>query len=264
MDYKNLIVERDGLVATVTLNRPEKLNVLSVDLMEEIIGMANEFHDDVETRAIVFAGAGKYFSAGMDLTDPKRLEAASGPLLKRQRQFDVGPRMIKALLDIDQITIAAIHGVALGGGACIPSALDFRIGTDDCRVGYPEINLGIPLSWVSLPLCVRLVGPARAKRMVILGQKEDAKTLLDWGFLDEAVPPDKLMDRAMDMAAAYAAKAPIAAQMIKKSVNAIAGTLDHAIMHMDSDQVLLAQLTEDCAEGAKAFFGKREPEFKGK
>lgn len=264
MSYKNIIVDRRVNVALVTLNRPENLNALSVDLMEEIIKVTDEFRDDVETRAVVFTGAGKNFSAGMDLKDPKRADLAKQSLLARQRQFDIGPRMIKSLLDMNQITIAAIHGVALGGAACITTALDFRIGAEDCRMGYPEINLGIPLSWVSLPLCVRLIGPARAKRMVILGRKEEAKTLLDWGYLDEVVPAEKLVDRAIEMANEYAAKAPIAAQMIKKSVNAIMSSFDHAIMHMDTDQVLLAQMTADFMEGVMAFFQKREPEFKGK
>lgn len=172
--------------------------------------------------------------------------------------------MIQKLHEMNQITIAAINGGALGGGACIVSALDFRIGAEDCFVAYPEGALGIPLSWVSLPLCVHLIGPARAKRFVILAQKENATTLLNWGFLDEVVPSDRLMDRAMEMAENYAAMPPVAAQMIKRSVNAITSALDKAIMHMDSDQVLLASLTEDHSEGVKAFFEKRLADFKGR
>jgi enoyl-CoA hydratase/carnithine racemase len=263
MNYENLIVERSGHVATVTLNRPEKLNTLSIDLMAELEKVTEEFQEDLETRVVIFTGAGKHFSAGVDLGDPSRTETMAGPVLQRQRSFHIGPRMTRKLMEINQITIAALHGVALGGGACIASALDFRIGSADCRVGFPEINLGIPLAWISLPLCVRLVGPARAKRMVILGRKEDAGTLLDWGFLDEVVPDDKLMERANELAGEYAAKAPIAAQMIKRSVNAITGSLDQAIMHMDTDQVLLAQTTGDFTEGVNSFFQKRKPEFKG-
>ena len=263
MDYENLTVEKRCRIAVVTLNRPDALNALSADLMKEIEKVCEEFQEDVETRVVIFTGAGKYFSAGVDLKDPKRIVGGQTSGLLRQRHFHIGPRIIKKLLDMNQITIAAINGGALGGAACIVSALDFRIGDEGCFVSYPEINLGIPLSWVGLPLCVHLVGPARAKRFVILGHKEKAQTLLEWGFLDEVVPKDKLIEKAIEMAEEYAAQPPIAAQMIKRSVNAISSALDQAIMHMDTDQVLLAQNTEDFVEGVGAFLGKRKPEFKG-
>lgn len=264
MSYENLIVERRGAIAIVTLNRPDHLNSLSIDLMKDIERVTEEFQDDFETRVVVFTGRGKHFSAGIDLRDPKRAATANASLLARQRQSHLGPRMIQKLYGMNQITIAAINGGALGGGGCMVSALDFRIGAEDCFVSYPESGLGIPLSWVSLPICVHLVGPARAKRFVILAQKENAQTLLDWGFLDEVVPQGELLDRALAMAGKYAAMPPIAAQMIKRSVNAIASALDQAIMHMDSDQVLLASQTEDYREGVTAFFEKREPLFQGK
>lgn len=263
MEYKNLLVERNGHVMTVTLNRPKKRNALSIALMKEIINLADELQEDTETRAVVFTGADKFFSAGMDLVDPTQASKVSASVLIKQRAANVGPRMIRTLTQINQITIAAINRGALGGAACIVSALDFRIGADDCFVSYPEINLGMSLSWLGLPLCVHLVGPARAKRLVILGRKEKAQTLLDWGFLDEVVPSDKVMDRALEMAEEYAAQPPIAAQMIKRSVNAISSALDQAIMHMDSDQLLLAQTTGDFREGIASFFEKRKPDFKG-
>lgn len=264
MSYQFLQIEKEGPIATVTLDRPDKMNALSTDLMEEIEQVADSFRADTETRVVIFTGNGKHFSAGADLTDPKRAAMVGEGLLVRQRQFDLGPRMIDRLFNIPQITIAAINGGALGGGACIVSALDFRIGAEDCFVAYPESNLGMSLSWGGLALCVRLVGPARAKRFVVLGNRENAQTMLDWGFLDEVVPPDQLLSRARKMAAEYAAQPPIAAQMIKKSVNAISSAMDRAIMHIDTDQLLLTALTDDYREGIAAFLQKREPEFKGK
>ena len=264
MDYERLTIERRGHVAIVTLNRPDRFNALSGDLMKEIKRAAEAFHDDLETRVVIFTGAGKHFSAGRDLKDPTTLRASEASLLERQRDYSIGPNMIRALTEIDQITIAAINGAALGGAGCIVSALDFRIGADDCLVGYPEVALGFPLSWTGLPLCVRLVGPARAKRLVILAQKEKAETLLDWGYLDEVVPAGKLIERALKMAEQYAAVPPIAAQMVKRSVSAISSAFDRAIMHMDSDQVLLAHTTKDYVEGVWAFMEKRTPKFEGK
>jgi enoyl-CoA hydratase/carnithine racemase len=119
------------------------------------------------------------------------------------------------------------------------------------------------LNWGALPLCVHLIGPARAKKMVILGQREKANRLLEWGFLDEVVGPERLMDSAMKMARQYAAQPPVAAQMIKRSVNHIVSALDQAVMHMDKDQFILTSKTEDFVEGIRSFFDKRKPDFKG-
>ncbi len=263
MDYKNLLIEKKNHIAIVTLNRPDKGNALSIDLMEEIQTAAEAFKKDVETRVIIFTGKGKYFSTGADLSDPRQFALSNDSILMKQRQYSIGPRMIRSLTEIDQITIAAVNGISLGGATCIASALDFRIGAQSCKMAYPEVNLGIPLSWTSLPLCAHLVGPARAKRFVILGKREHAKTLLEWGFLDEVVPDDKIMERAMEMAQEYARQAPIPAQMIKRSINAISSYMDQAIMHMDSDQIFLARSSKDFEEGIAAVFEKRKPDFKG-
>ena len=263
MNYSCLTLDYHDHIAIVTFNRPEKLNSLSIDAMQEIEGLTEDLKKDTQTRVVIFTGEGKHFCAGVDLSDPQRLAPGERSLLERLRASQIGPRMLKKVLDIDQITIAAINGAAMGGGACIVSALDFRIGAEDCTVGYPECGLGMSLSWVSVPLCVHLVGPARAKRFIILAKRESAKTLLDWGFLDEIAPKNQLMDRAMAMAREYAAMPPIPAQMIKKSINAVSSALDQAVMHMDMDQLALTHSTEDFREGVTAFFEKREGIFKG-
>ena len=263
MDYKYLTLDYHQHVAIVTFNRPDRLNAMSIDFMEEIEQLTENLKKDTKTRVVIFTGSGKHFCAGVDLSDPKRQAPKERPLIEQLRASQIGPRMLKKVLDIDQITIAAINGAAMGGGACIVSALDFRIGAEDCTVGYPECGLGMSLSWVSVPLCVHLVGPARAKRFIILARRESAKTLLEWGFLDEIAPRDRLMDRAMAMAEQYAAMPPIPAQMIKKSVNAISSALDQAVMHMDMDQLALTHSTEDFREGVTAFFEKRHGNYKG-
>ena len=261
MEYQFLTVEREGHTAWLTLNRPQNLNALNDVLLREIEQAALSFAEDEQTRVVVVKGAGKHFSAGADLK--QEIPDELPPLLMQRRMLTLGARVIRAITGINQVTIAAIHGVALGGAACIASACDFRIGTDDCRIGYPEVNLAINLMWGGLPLCVHLIGAARAKRMIMLGNHETAATLLDWGYLDETVSSDRLIGRAREMAAEYASRPPIALQMIKQSINAIRSKLDAEIMHMEADQNLLSLNTEDRVEGMQAFFEDRDPNFTG-
>lgn len=260
MEYKDLIIEkRDDHIAIVSFNRPEQLNTLTTNLMTEIENLTEEFQKDTETRVVIFTGMGRYFSGGRDLTE----QGGPATVLGRQRAIQNGPRMIYKLYNMDQITIAAINGGAFGGGCCIATALDFRIGDDKCRAGFPEDRLGMSLSWRILPIVVHLIGPTFAKEMTILGKNNDAQTLLKWGFLNEVVPKEDLLARAIEIAKDYAAMPPISAQMIKKTINHITGALDQAIMHMDMDQLMLTLQTDDLKEGVAAFFGKRDGKFKG-
>ena len=259
MSYQYVVVEKQERIARVILNRPDAMNALNVEIMAEIEQISNSFLSDEKTRVVIFEGAGKHFSAGADLKQKGEPQS----LLMRRRSAGLGARMIKAILNINQVTIAAIQGSALGGGACIPTACDFRIGSDDCAVGYPEVNLGINLMWRSLPLCVRLIGPARAKKMIMLGSRESGATLLEWGFLDELVPRQDLSEASLSMAQAYAQQPPIAVQMIKQSINAVSNALDDALMHMDTDQNLLSQYSDDRREAMEAYFEKRQPVFTG-
>jgi enoyl-CoA hydratase/carnithine racemase len=259
--FENLTVERDGPIATVTFNRPEKANALNYDHLAEIEVAALTFREDADTRVVIFTGAGTHFSSGADLTDTGAASAV--PFVLRRRRSRIGERAISALYDMDQITIAAWNGAAMGGGACIATALDFRIGADDCFMQYPEVDIGVNLMWKSLPLITHLVGPARAKRLVAGGDRVHAATLLDWGVLDQLVPRADLASTAHELAEFYVNKSPIACQMIKRSINAIVSSLDQSIMHMDVDQNILSSMTEDRSEAIAAYRGKRKPTFTG-
>ncbi|MEM7018169.1 MAG: enoyl-CoA hydratase/isomerase family protein [Pseudomonadota bacterium] len=259
--YQHLKVERREHIAIVTMNRPDKANALNYDHLLEIEDVALSFREDGDTRVVIFEGAGKHFSSGADLTDPGPF--GGEPLVMRRRHARMGGRTIRALLDMDQVTIAAWTGAAMGGGACVATALDFRVGGDNCFMCYPEISIGVNLMWWSLPLITRLAGPARAKRLVIGGERIPAVTLEKWGVLDELVETDKVTTRALELAEFYAGKPPVAAQMIKRSVNAISAASDEAIMHMDFDQNILNQYSEDSRIAREAYMSGTEPSFKG-
>ena len=261
MDYQHLTLTRLGHIAAINFNRPDKANALNHAHLVEIEHAVLSFRDDAETRVVIFTGNGRHFSSGADLTDPG--DAYKVPLVQRRRRLRMGERTIEAILNTDQITIAAWNGAAMGGGACIATACDFRVGADDCFMQYPEIDIGVNLMWKSLPLIVNLVGAARAKRLVVGGERIHADTLLDWGVLDKLVPRAELEEAANTMAMHYVNKPPVAAQMIKRSTNQIANALNHAIMHMDSDQNMFAATTDDRQRAVTAYLEKETPTFTG-
>ena len=258
--YENLKVRKDGHVALVEFNRPDKANALNHAHLADIEAAALAFRDDAETRVVIFTGAGRHFSSGADLggfgTSPENL-------LEHRRDMRMGERATLAVYNMDQITIAAWNGGALGGGAVLATAADLRIGAEDCFMQYPEIDLGLNLMWKGLPLIVRIAGPSRAKRLVIGGERIHAQELLEWGVLDAMAPPESMLDTAFEWAARYAAKPPIAAQMIKQSANAIVSALDGAVMHMDVDQNLFTATTDDQKSALAAYLEKTEPTFTG-
>ena len=263
VSYKYLKIESKDSIKIITLNRADKGNALSLDFMDEVTRCALDLNDNTNTRVVIFRGEGKNFCTGADLADPKHMDRNKLSMLEKMRSLDGGPNMIKAIYQIPQISIAALHGKTLGGGACIASACDFRIGTTTCQVGYPEANYGMNLSWLGLPLCIHLVGPARAKRLVMLGNYEPADDLFRWGFIDELVDAERLDSRCLESALEYSKQPPVAVQMIKKSVNQIVSALDQAVMHMDKDQFMLSNLSEDYKEGIAAFLQGREADFRG-
>ena len=260
MPYENLEIRKDGHVAVVQFNRPTRANALNHAHLVDIENLALAFRDDAETRVVIFTGTGKHFSSGADLDGGG---PAAKTLLERRRLGRMGERATLAVYNMDQITIAAWNGAAMGGGAVLATAMDLRIGADDCFMQYPEIDIGVNLMWKGLPLLTHIAGPSRSKRLVIGGERIHADELLAWGILDALVPRASLMDTAHEWAARYQAKSPIAAQMIKQSVNAIVSALDGAVMHMDVDQNVLSAMTEDRNAAIAAYRGKTEPTFTG-
>lgn len=257
----HVTVEKQGHVSTITLNRPDKGNALNSGMLAELEALATGFADDEQTRAVIIRAEGKNFSFGVDLEEMTARERPS--LLLLRRQAELGARLMRALGNIHQPTICAIQGIATGGATCIATACDFRIAARHARMGYGEVKLGINLMWNALPLCVHLVGPARAKQLIMSGKLLAIDTLAQWGFVDEVCPPEELDARALAWAEDYAALPPMAVQMIKRSINRVSGALDEAIMHADADQWLLAVQSEDFSEALSAFAEKRPGEFTG-
>jgi len=258
-----ITLEVHDTIATITLDRAERRNALTQAMLADLERIADDFRGRGDVRAVVLRGAGRDFSVGADLGDMEARLASPAPLAQARRGAQLGARVMRAVMGIDQPTVCAVQGIATGGATCIATACDFRLAAAGARLGYGEVKIGINLMWHALGPLVALIGPARAKRMVMTGALFDAETLAGWGLIDELLPAAELDGRALALAQQLAALPPLAVQMIKRSINAVAHALDGAVLHADADQWLLATQGDDFAEAVAAFREKRSGRFTG-
>lgn len=252
----------EGAIATVTLDRGDGRNALSLKAMQALIDAASFLRSDTSCNVVILASNGA-FTAGADLKDPGRAALRDQSRLEQRQSLKLGPDMCAAWESLEQITIAAIEGYCIGGGVALAVACDHRIIAEDAFFRLPEIPLGMNMSWQTNPRTVALVGPSRAKQFTILGEPCDAPTALDWGLADQVAASGAALKEAQGLAVRYAKVPPIALRMTKQAINVAAMPLGHATSFMDRDQFAYASTTSDQAEAIQAFLEKRDPDFKG-
>ena len=256
-------IRREGRVAVVSFDRGAPANPLSYALMRELTAAARSFDDDHETSAIVLRGRADNFCMGFDLKDPETARLHDATLAERRLALMTGARMCKAWEDLQPLTVACIDGWCVGGGVALAVATDLRVVAQSSGLYVPEIERGLNMSWGSVPRITNLVGPARAKRVIVLAEKIMAARALDWGLADEIAPDGDALDAALELAGRAAAMPPVALRMCKQAINAYANALALTASHADYDQFALAQGGADAAEGVAAFLEKRAPRFTG-
>lgn len=257
--YSHLLLEeRDG-VLTVRMNRPRSRNALSIALMRELTGFARSCETRDAVRAIVLAGGTDHFSAGADLKDPERWDAAAKPPIEQRRIANAGYRMCTAWEEIPQVTIAAIEGYAVGGGIALALACDFRVAAANAFVSFPEISLGMPLTWGTIHRLVQLAGPAQAKRMAILCERVAAPDARAIGLVDDVVAAGGAEARAHEIARAAAAMPQTVVRMTKESANAAANALMHLGSHAGAEQFALAVAGEESRAARARFTERKKP-----
>jgi len=261
--WKTLAVEKMPGAALVKLNRPDRRNALSLEAMRELTECARGLKPRTDVHAVVLTGTEDYFSAGADLADADRGDESTMTLLEKRQRAAVGPDMCDAWEALEQVTICAIEGYCIGGGAALAVSCDFRIAGEGASLRLPEIALGINMSWHSLPRITALVGPARAKRFTIFCEALDAKDALAWGMVDEFTPKGKALALAKQWAARITTLPPIPVRMSKQAINEAALAHARGTIFMDRDQFLLTSTSNDFKEGVEAFLEKRDPNFRG-
>lgn len=248
-------VERQGKTAIVRFDRKANLNAFNQELVRDLTEVALEFHSDLETQAVVLTGSPKAFSAGADLK-----EMSSGtPIVsdaQRREGFYRGVRLCQAWEDMPQVTVAAMEALAVGAGVAIALACDWRVLAKNAYLYVPEVKIGLNLQWGALPRLITLVGPARAKRIVILCEKMPAAQALEWGLVEEIAEDGATVDKALELARAAAEMPAATVRMIKEAVNATAGALHRVSSFADADQSQLTRGFEAAVEARQQFLDK--------
>ena len=253
MDFETILFAREEGFGIITLNRPDQGNSINEQLIKDINSALDEIEKDTEVRVVVITGGEKFFCSGADLKEP-RLPGRS------QRANSLFTRIER----FDKPTIVAINGYALGGGFEISLCCDFRVAAEDARLGTPEVKVGIIASGGATLRLPRLVGLARAKEFLLLGESITGTQALAMGIVNRISPPGKALDEAKKLAQMLIDKPPLSLKAVKDCV--LAGQLmetDSAIEYIIQTADRLRD-TEDYQEGRNAFREKRKPVWKGK
>ena len=260
MNYKTVQLAYDSGVATITLNRPDKRNAISFELIEDLLSALKEVETS-DAIVLIVTGAGKAFSAGMDLDNLKSLIGRSPEQNLRDSQTMV--RMFRSLYEFPKVTIAAVNGAAIAGGTGLALLCDFTLAVPEAKFGYTEVRIGFVPAIVSTFL-LRQVGEKQARDLLLTGRIIGAEEAARIGLVNEIVGPDNLLARARELAALLMENSPASLRATKKLLN------DHARAELDAQieaavrENAAVRTTADFREGVTSFLEKRKPVWSGK
>ncbi len=258
--YQDIIVKKEDGIGWITLNRPHRLNTMTIDMMNEFISALNDFESDKDVKCIVVTGAGeKAFSAGADVTSFTGLTPSMAVDASMK-----GHELTARIEGIGKIVIACINGYALGGGLEVSLACDFRIASESAQLGPTEIKLGLIPGWGGTQRLTRIVGLAKAKELVMLGDRITAEQALKIGLVTKVVPLAKLVEETKAFAKNFVEGPPVALKAAKYALNYATQVPLDIGLKFESEAFGIVLSTKDVMEGVSAFMSKRKPEFKGK
>ncbi len=259
MDYKTLLVAHDGSIATITLNRPDKRNAISYEVIEELLAALDEVANS-SARVLILTGAGKAFCSGMDLDNLKALVGRSPE--QSLKDSEVMARLFRSLYDFPRPTIAAVNGAAIAGGCGLASLCDFTLAVPEAKFGYTEVRIGFVPAIVSTFL-LRQVGEKHARDLLLTGRIIGAEEAHRIGLINEIVPAEKLVERARELASQLMENSPASLVCTKRLLS------EHARVQLDT-QIQAAvrenaaiRATKDFREGISSFLEKRKSRWSG-
>lgn len=257
--YNNLNYEVKDGICYITINRPQAMNALNDEVLDELYKAFSAFQVDSDAKAAILTGEGKAFVAGADISQMYKLDAVGGRAMMIK-----GHNVMNFMESVEKPIIAAVNGFALGGGCELAMACDFRIASEKAKFGQPEVGLGIIPGFGGTQRLPRLVGKAMGKYLIMTAEMINAQRALEIGLVEKVVAPEELITAAEEVAKTIMSKAPIAIAAAKKAVN-IGYNMDMNSASAWEIECFTAPFSsEDKAEGMGAFLEKRAPEFKNK
>jgi enoyl-CoA hydratase/carnithine racemase len=263
MDYQDIVVEKLENVGKITINRPDQLNAVSRRVLEEMEHALKEFKKDQDVRVVVLTGAGeKAFSAGADLKGgmfTPETDSVQGAKLAR-----LGQEFTEMIERYEKPVIAAVNGLAFGGGWEIAMACDVIVASENAQFSHSEINLGLIPGWGGTQRLPRLIGKNRAKELILTGDRLTAKDAERIGMVNRVVPSMELQQSTLELARKLAAKSPVMLRLVKQTINR---GIDMDMRSGLAEEVRAFRIcftTQDFKEGLTAFMEKRPPKFEGK
>jgi enoyl-CoA hydratase len=256
--YKTLLTSIEKNILVITINRPDKMNAINKDVMQELGEAIAELQSNPEIKSAIITGSGaKAFVAGADISQFTGLSVDEG-MQVAQKGHDVFNSIERSTKPV----IAAVNGFALGGGCELAMACHFRIASENAKFGQPEVNLGLIPGYGGTQRLVQLIGKGRALEALMTGNMIDANTALQFGLVNHVVPSEELIPKAISILEVINSKAPLAIAKCIESANAVYDeTLDGFKLEVEAFGECFG--TEDMKEGATAFLEKRKPSFKG-
>jgi enoyl-CoA hydratase len=265
MENEILLVHRKGHVCTLVLNRPEKRNALSPDLLIKLYQTLQELSEDDTIRAVIIRGAGdRVFSSGYDITAiPTSLAPNVKKLIKDQNPFELA---LDRIVNYPYPVIAMLNGYAFGGGCDLAVSCDIRVGADDIRMAMVPVKLGMAYAPSGLQRFIRTIGLSRTKEIFFTGRLYDAPRLKEMGLVDYLIPRAELESFTMDLAEEIAGNAPLSLKGIKRILNLVLRSeeMNEEDQQEAAEIIAHALRSEDLKEGQMAFLEKRKPDFKGR
>ncbi len=254
-DFENILLERNGAVAIITLDRPKVLNALNAALLDEVSTALTELERDNSVRAVIITGSGeKAFAAGADIGELNALKNG----IEGAEKARAGQALTLQIERMNTPVIMAVNGFALGGGCELAMAGDIRIASERAKFGQPEVNLGLIPGYGGSQRTTRLVGKGMAMFLCLSGDIIDAQLALQIGLVDRVVPPDELMTAAVKLANTIAEKAPLAVAACKRAINVGAHLSIEDALAVEALEFGTLVGTKDFREGTSAFLEKRK------